>query len=68
MTAAEPGLTSVTQVYYDQIRRRHQAPRDCGLGHIAFATVDRDGHPVWVCRRCPAYADFGTGQAWRRHP
>lgn len=46
------------------------APRwmPCAGGHLAFGTTDRDGRGVWACRLCPAYADFGTGQAWRHHP
>lgn len=71
MTAVdEPGLTSVTQTHYEQIRRRYLRGCDEGshgdYSQPARAIVDRDGMKLWICGRgCPAYAEFGTGQAWR---
>jgi hypothetical protein len=64
----EPAFVSITQVGYDQIRRRaeHRRGGCAGGAHVAFAVADRAGVKFWACRACPAYADFGTGQAWRR--
>lgn len=58
---AEPGLTSVTQVYYDQLRRRFGIYRGCPGGqHVAFTTTDRAGTWFWACRNCPAVREQGT--------
>lgn len=62
-------MTAISAVAYAQIRRRTAQRRaDCAYGHVAFAVEDRDGLKFWACRNCRAYANFGTGQAWRYHP
>lgn len=61
----DPGFVSMTQVAYAGIRRRAQGPGcDAGSHTLAFATTDRTGAKVWVCRACPAVREFGD-PTWR---
>jgi hypothetical protein len=63
---AEPDLRplSVTQLGYDQIRRRAADP-GCGAGvHIPLGTTDREGVVAWACRRCQAIRSAGD-PTWR---
>lgn len=65
MTPAEPGLASVTQTGYEQIRRRYV--RGCDEdAHLTRGSTDRDGAIVHVCTRaCGAYRQQGD-PTWHR--
>lgn len=63
MSLVEPSFVSITQVAYDQIRRRSRGPGCAGGAHVGFAVLDRDGAKFWACRMCPATKDFG-GAGW----
>ncbi len=55
---------AITQVGYDQLRRR-TTYLGCGAGqHVTFTTTDRDGVWFWACRTCPAYRVQGD-PTWR---
>jgi hypothetical protein len=56
--------TAITQVAYDQTRRRGLGPGCAGGHHHARGTTDRDGAVAWVCVRCPAVRDGGD-PTWR---